>query len=360
MEGLGLSAAFWRGKRVLLTGHTGFKGVWATRMLERAGAEVHGFALAPEREPSLFGMLGARGLASSTIGDVADRAALAGAVAAARPQLVLHMAAQSLVRRAYREPVETFATNAMGAVHLLDALRGLDGVEAVLVVTTDKVYAEREDGRAFVEGDRLGAGEPYAASKAAAELATAAFGQSFFAPRGTPLATARGGNVVGGGDFSEDRLAPDIVRAALAGAPLKLRRPNATRPWQHVLDCLAGYFAYLEALAARRDVPCALNFGPDRPGGGLSVADFHARFAAALGGAKDWEPDSGAARETEALAIDASAARRLLGWRNRYSPAEAIRLAAEWYRAWRAGADAGELIDAQIASFLARAGASGQ
>ena len=353
MEGVGVTPAFWPGKRVLLTGHTGFKGVWATRMLLRMGAEVHGFSLAPDDGPSLFAMLGDAGLASSVLGDIADRDAIAAAVAAARPQIVLHLAAQPLVPRSYRAPVETFAVNVMGTVHLLDALRGIDELQAALVVTTDKVYESREDGRAFVEGDRLGGRDPYAASKAAAELATLAFDRSYFAGKGVPLATARGGNVIGGGDFSEDRLVPDVVRAEMSGAPLKLRYPGARRCWQHALDCLAGYFAYVMALATGRELPHALNFAPGNPGGSLTVAEVHSAFCAALGAAGDWERDTANAPvETASLDIDGAAARRLLGWRNRYSPAAAIRLSAEWYRGWLDGADPGALMDAQIAAFM--------
>ena len=355
MEGVGVNPAFWREKRVLLTGHTGFKGVWAARILVRLGAEVHGFGMPAARGPSLFAMLSDQALASSVMGDIAERDAVAAAVAAARPQIVLHLAAQPLVPRSYSAPVETFAINAMGTVHLLDALRGLDELQAALVVTTDRVYAAREDGRAFVEADRLGARDPYAASKAAAELATAAFDQAYFATAAARLATARGGNVIGGGDFSADRLVPDIVRAEISGEPLALRDPGARQSWQHVLDRLAGYFAYIEALAEGRDVPAALNFGPGEDGGSLTVAEVRSHFSAALGASS--EPQSDERRESAVvLAVDSGAAQRLLGWRNRYPSLEAIRLSAEWYRGWRDGADAGALVDQQIASFMPLSG----
>lgn len=353
MEGLVVMPEFWEVKRVLITGHTGFKGVWATRLLVHLGAEVHGLALPPDSDPSLFAMLGEEGLASSTLGDMTDREVVARTVAEVRPQFVLHMAAQPLVRRSYREPVETFATNVMGTVHLLDSLREQDGVEVVLIVTTDKVYENKEDERAFAESDRLGGRDPYAASKVAVEVATAAFDLSYFSTNEVPLATARAGNVIGGGDFSEDRLIPDIVRAEIEGVSLKLRNPQATRPWQHVLDCLAGYLLYIQALSERQDMPRSLNFGPTSPEDNLTVAQMQATFSSIFGVDQDWEQDAAPApREMNTLAINADMAQRLLGWKSCYSPLEAIRLTAEWYRAWRGGADPQSLLDAQIASFI--------
>ena len=234
---------FWQGRRVFLTGHTGFKGAWAALWLADLGAEVHGFALPPHTEPSLWEQVGTGLLAGETLADLADRDALTEAVRRARPQIVLHMAAQALVTRSYADPVGTFATNVLGTAHLLDALRAADGLEAVVVVTTDKVYANDGSGRVFVEDDPLGGGDPYSASKSAAELLTRSFAASFFDPAGVPVATARAGNVLGGGDWSADRLAPNIWRAARSGVPLLLRSPQATRPWQHVLEPLAGYLA---------------------------------------------------------------------------------------------------------------------
>ena len=349
VEDLGMTPGFWAGRRVLLTGHTGFKGVWAGLMLARLGAEVTGFARAPDSDPALFDMVGTGHLAGSVIGDLADRGALARTVAAARPQVVLHMAAQPLVRRSYREPVETFATNVMGTVHLLDALRGVAGLEAALVVTTDKVYANAEDGRAFVEGDALGGHDPYAASKAACEIATRAYALSYFGPAGVPLATARGGNVIGGGDFSEDRLVPDMVRARMEGTTLLLRSPEATRPWQHVLDCLSGYLVYLEALVGGRDLPPALNFGPHDPADTMTVAEVQAAFT----GGADWQRDvADTPHEMATLAIDAGLAGRVLGWQGRMSSGRAVALTAEWYRDWMNGADAGDLTRAQIDAHL--------
>lgn len=356
VEGLAVTPAFWQGKRVLITGHTGFKGAWATRMLVHLGAEVHGLALAPESDLSLFAMLGDGNLASSTIGDITHRETVNRVVAETSPQIVLHMAAQSLVRRSYREPVETFSTNVMGTVQLLDALRGLNGGKrTVLIVTTDKVYENQEDGRAFTESDRLGGHDPYAASKVAAEIAVTAFNRSYFSSGGVALATARGGNVIGGGDFSEDRLLPDMVRAEMAGTPLKLRNPQATRPWHHVLDCLAGYLAYIRALSEGREMPGSLNFGPIDPGDNLTVAQVREIFSDIFGSDLGWEHDTAIApREMNTLAINAEAAQRLLAWKNCYSSSQAIRLTAEWYRAWWEGADPCALMDAQISAFMAQ------
>lgn len=357
MEGLAVMPGFWEGKRVLVTGHTGFKGVWATRLLVHLGAEVHGLALPPDSDPSLFAMLGEEGLASSTLGDMTDREVVAHTVAEVQPQFVLHMAAQPLVRQSYREPVETFATNVMGTVHLLDSLRERDGVGVVLVVTTDKVYENKQDEHAFAESDRLGGYDPYAASKVAVEVATVAFDLSYFSVNGVPLATARAGNVIGGGDFSEDRLIPDIVRAEMEGVPLKLRNPQATRPWQHVLDCLSGYFLYMQALSEMHDMPHSLNFGPTSPEDNLTVAQMQAAFSSIFGADQNWEQDVAAApREMDMLAINANMAQRLLGWKSCYSPLQAIRLTADWYRAWRDGEDPQSLLDAQIASFIKLAG----
>lgn len=340
---------FWRGRRVLVTGHTGFKGGWAALWLREMGAEVTGFALPPETEPSLFAMLGAA-TGSSILGDLRDPAAVADAVTRAAPEIVLHMAAQALVRRSYAEPAATFATNVMGTVHLLDALRGAEELSAVLVVTSDKVYANDESGRAFTEGDRLGGHDPYAASKAATEIAVESFAASFFAPEGVPLATARGGNVIGGGDFAEDRLVPDIVRAGLSGEPLRLRNPRATRPWQHVLDCVSGYLVYLEALAQGRDVPPALNFGPP-PGELMTVAGIADAMAAAMDLPCGWTEEPGGPREMRALALDPGLAATALGWRGRIAPHRAIELTADWYAAWRKGADMERVTREQIRAF---------
>jgi len=349
-----LDPGFWRGKRVLLTGHTGFKGSWAAIWLSGMGAEVTGLALTPDQTPSLFELAGVEALVTSLIVDLRDEAAVGEALASRPFDLVLHMAAQPIVRTAIEDPIVTFETNVMGTAHLLQALRDQASLRAVLVVTTDKVYANAETGRAFVETDALGGKDPYSASKAAAELVTASFARSYFDAAGVPVATARGGNVIGGGDFSRDRLVADIVRAAQAGETVALRHPEATRPWQHVLDCLAGYLTYLQALAERPDTPRALNFGP-RPGGReVTVGELASLGVAALG-AKPWrhDPDPNSI-EARALAIDAGRAAESLGFRSRLDAPEAVALTMDWHRRQAAGEAALDLCLEAIEGYEAR------
>ena len=344
--------SFWRGRRVLVTGHTGFKGAWAGLWLARAGAQVTGLALPPDDGPSLARELGCGHLAAAHLVDLRDAAAVDGVVGALRPEIVLHLAAQPIVRLSYSDPAATFASNVMGTVHLLDALRRHGGLRAALVVTSDKVYENDDTGRAHAEDDRLGGHDPYSASKAATEIVVASFRRSWFAPAGVPLVTARGGNVVGGGDFGADRLVPDILRAAMAGRAPVLRNPEATRPWQHVLDCLSGYFTYLEAAAGRRDLPAALNFGPSAGMAPVPVAEVARRIQSALGIALPWVPDAARGpHEMTRLAIDARRATEVLGWRPRLGTEAAIAWTAEWYGAWLGGGDMAALCARQIAAY---------
>jgi len=354
MAGGAISEEFWRGRRVLLTGHTGFKGAWAALWLARMGARVHGLALPPGTEPNPFDILEVGSAVSSHIADIRDARAVRQAVSEARPEIVVHMAAQALVRRSYREPVETFATNVTGTLHLLDALRDSDDLQAVLVVTSDKVYENREDGRAFRETDPLGGADPYSASKAAAEIATASMARSYFDGRGVPVATARAGNVIGGGDFSEDRLVPDLWRAGIAGEPVALRYPGATRPWQHVLDPVGGYFLYLERLAAGQCAQRALNFGP-AAAEAVSVSTIAEKVTGELGMAEGWVQAEGTfEKEKQALALDASLAREAIGWVPRLDTEETVRWTADWYRTYKAGADMRAFTLAQIEEYEAR------
>ena len=356
----GLDAAFWAGRKVLLTGHTGFKGSWAALWLARMGAEVTGFALAPETEPNLYTLAAVESvLRGSHIGDLRDEEALRSAVNDADPEIVIHMAAQPLFRRSYAAPVETFAANVMGSVNLLDALRGREALRTVLVVTTDKVYENAEQGLSFREEDALGGHDPYSASKAAAEIVTSSYARSFFREAGVRVATARGGNVIGGGDFSEDRLVPDIWRALRAGEPLTLRNPKAARPWQHVLDCLTGYFTYVRGLSERADLPAALNFGPPPDATPVTVAALAEAVQAAMGGG-GWKPanDTGP-HEMMELEIDSRKARACLGWKDRLAGEPCVGWLAEWYRDLNEGADMRQTTLRQIAEFeaLHRAGA---
>lgn len=346
-----VSAAFWAGKRVLLTGHTGFKGAWAAIWLADLGAKVTGLALAPDQTPSLFALAGVDTLIDSHIADLRDPAAVEAVVTGRQFDLVLHMAAQPIVRTAIEDPVATFAANVMGTAHLLQALRAQAALKAVLVITSDKVYANAETGRAFQEGDALGGKDPYSASKAAAEIVVQSFARSYYEKAGVPLATARGGNVIGGGDFSRDRLVADIVRAARAGEQVVLRHPEATRPWQHVLDCVAGYLAQLQALATRPETPRALNFGP-RPGGvEVTVGELATLGVAALG-AQPWrhEPDPDSI-EAKSLAIDATLARQVLGFESRLDASQAVALTMDWYAEQARGESALDLCRTQIADY---------
>jgi CDP-glucose 4,6-dehydratase len=346
-----LDPGFWRGKRVLLTGHTGFKGAWATIWLEGMGAEVTGLALAPDQVPSLFELAAVDGLTRSLIVDLRDQAAVERVLDGQSFDLVLHMAAQPIVRTAIADPVATFASNVMGTVHLLQALRAQSGLTAVLAITSDKVYANAETGRAFAEGDALGGKDPYSASKAATEIAVQSFARSYFEPAGVPLATARGGNVIGGGDFSRDRIVADIVRAARGQEQVVLRHPEATRPWQHVLDCVAGYLVYLQALATDPATPRAMNFGPKPGGREVTVGELATLGVEALG-AQPWrhEPDPKSI-EAKSLAIDASLARRALGFESRLDAPAAVALTMDWYRRQAHGEDALVLCRGQIAGY---------
>ena len=350
---MNLERDFWRGRRVLLTGHTGFKGSWAVLLLQRLGAEVTGLALPPVTTPSLFDLLQPWSGLDSRCLDIREPAALASAVENCRPDVVIHMAAQSLTRRSYREPVATMSTNVAGTVNLLEALRGIAGLECVLVVTSDKVYRNDNRGDAFAESAPLGGDDPYAASKAAMEMVTAAWARSFFDDADVPVATARAGNVLGGGDFSDDRLVPDIWRAVDEGRDLVLRYVEATRPWQHVLDLLTGYLVYVQALAGedRKDVPSSLNFGP-AAGESMTVRAVAETMLDALGGDTAIAAEEPSLAEKSALAIDSSEARRTIGWAPHLDMQATLEWTAEWYRGFRAGTAPRTLTRGQVDRYL--------
>jgi CDP-glucose 4,6-dehydratase len=336
---------FWRGKRVFVTGHTGFKGSWLTLWLAELGAELCGYALPPDTAPSLFEAAGIGGACRHVEGDVRDLEHLSRTVREFTPEIAFHLAAQPLVRRSYRAPVETFATNVQGTVHFLEACRVAPGLAAAVVVTTDKVYADHCTARAYSEDDALGGHDPYAASKACAEMVSSSYRDSFLARGGIAVATARAGNVIGGGDWSEDRLIPDAARAFAAGRPLRLRKPDAIRPWQHVVEPLSGYLMLAERLAAGgASFAEAWNFGPS-PEQMLTVAALADAFADAWGPGAVWvaAPEPGAPHETERLVLGSDKAQARLGWRPRLSPTDSIAATAEWYRAHARGAGAVEL-----------------
>jgi CDP-glucose 4,6-dehydratase len=341
--------AFWRGRRVLVTGHTGFKGSWLTAWLVRMGADVTGFALAPQTVPSLYDEAGIAEGVGDLRGDVRDAAAVAAATRDSGAEVVLHLAAQALVRTSYVAPADTYAVNVMGTVNVLDAVRACPGVRVVVVVTSDKCFANREWLWPYREDDPLGGRDPYSSSKACAEHVTAAYRDSFLARAGCAVATARAGNVLGGGDWAEDRLVPDIVRSIIDDRPLVLRYPEAVRPWQHVLDPLAGYLMLAQRLWSDPDAAGAWNFAPGDEEG-WTVRRIVGRLAEVLDRSGEWTAEPGPLpHEAGLLRLDASRARTLLGWRPRFALDETLRHVAAWYGAHAAGTAAADLVDAEIA-----------
>lgn len=356
-----LDRSFWDGRRVLVTGHTGFKGSWLSLWLAALGAEVTGYALDPPTEPSLFEQAGVAGDIRSLVGDIRDFARLKDVIAECRPEVVIHMAAQSVVRRGYSDPVETYSTNVMGTVHLFEALRRLARPATVVNVTSDKCYANREWARGYREDDALGGHDPYSNSKACAELVTAAYRDSYFGGDGgrpaISVASARAGNAIGGGDWTSDQLIPDLMRAFLAGEPCPIRNPAATRPWQFVLEPLRGYLMLAEKLHAEPGrYASAWNFGPAgadaRP-----VAWVADELAKAWGAGARWTRDSSAhPQEAATLELDASRARAQLGWRPAIRMATALEWIVEWYRAFEAGEDLRQVTRLQIERYAGLVG----
>lgn len=347
-----MDTEFWRGKRVFITGHTGFKGGWLSLWLQQLGAEVHGYALAAPTQPSLFVEARvARGM-SSTIGDIRDEAALRRALVAVSPDVVFHLAAQPLVRASYADPVGTYATNVMGTVHLLEAVRQCAGVRVVVNVTTDKCYENGERATAFREGDPMGGHDPYSSSKGCAELLSSAWRRSFLREAGIALATARAGNVIGGGDWAEDRLVPDLLRHFERGETVAIRNPHAVRPWQHVLEPLSGYLTLAHAMwDDPHGVGGGWNFGPDaddaRP-----VQWIVERMATLWGRGAHWAVDDAAQpHEAQHLTLDCTKARERLGWQPRWRLDESLRRIVAWHRAWREGQDMREACLREIESF---------
>lgn len=335
----------WSGRSVFLTGHTGFKGSWLSLWLQQLGARVHGYALDPPTEPAMYAVADvAAGMASDTRSNLADLDALNAAMASAEPSVVFHLAAQPLVRESYRDPLGTIRTNVVGSAHVLEAVRQTPGVAAVVMVTTDKVYRNEGSPAPYRETDHLGGSDPYSASKAAAEIVTASYRSSFFGPSGHPaqIATARAGNVIGGGDWGHERLVPDCLRATDEKTLLELRFPDAVRPWQHVLEPLSGYIRLAEALLQGDGERFAgsWNFGPDAADD--ATVGHVARTLMALAG-----NDAGievparddAFHEAATLRLDSSRARQELGWAPRWSLDDALERTIAWHSAWRAGAD---------------------
>lgn len=349
-----IDPAFWTGLPVVLTGHTGFKGAWLTLWLQRLGARVSGLALPPDTVPSLYALAAIRP-EHEVFADIAETQPIAELLAAIQPKIVIHMAAQALVRRSYEDPVGTFATNVLGTAHLLNAVRLVPSIRAVLVVTSDKVYENRETGVPFTEADRLGGRDPYSASKACTELLTASFQACFFADPGAPgVSTARAGNVIGGGDWATDRLVPDIVRARAADVPVALRYPGSVRPWQHVLEPLAGYLMMAQTMASQPGLSIdSLNFAPD-PANFRSVAELVEAFTARFGGRPGWVQAPGQhPHEARSLTLSAERAGARLGWRSRLGFGEIIAWTADWYETYRRGGDVRKAAWYQIDAYTA-------
>jgi len=344
------------GRRVFVTGHTGFKGSWLSYWLTQLGAQVTGYALEPPTEPSLFGALGLGGLVRHVVADVRDRDRLMSEMRAARPDIVFHLAAQPLVRQGYLEPQETFATNVMGTVNLLEAARTCDSVAAVMVVTSDKCYDNAETGRAFRESDAMGGRDPYSASKGCAELVTAAYRTSFFSVADSAaIASARAGNVIGGGDWASDRIIPDCVRALVAGEDVYVRNPEAIRPWQHVLEPLAGYLQLgTRLLVEGNAVGGAWNFGPADDDSARSVRWVVEQFLAEWGSGTWTSLDDagGEPQEAQRLSLDSAKARELLQWASVWKADVAVSRTAAWYRRYvEAPGEARTLVDDDVRTF---------
>ncbi|PIQ42986.1 MAG: CDP-glucose 4,6-dehydratase [Gammaproteobacteria bacterium CG11_big_fil_rev_8_21_14_0_20_46_22] len=352
-----MNNTFWKNKKVLLTGHTGFKGTWLSLWLKELGAEVFGYALSPNTDPSLFNLLDMPALINHCVGDVRDLDALQARMSAVQPDIVIHMASQPLVRFSYEYPLETYSINVMGTAHILEAVKACPSVRVVINVTTDKCYENKEWIWGYRESEPLGGYDPYSSSKACSELVTAAYRASYFNPEKieehqTSIATARAGNVIGGGDWANDRLIPDIVTSLLGNKPVLVRNPKAIRPWQHVLEPLMGYLLLAESMWNEPGIfSSAWNFGPHvedvKP-----VGYIVERMIDGWGQGAAWEHDkSSHPHEAHYLQLDSAKARKFLGWTPLWSLDHALDAIVEWYKAYACGADIFELTLAQIRAF---------
>jgi CDP-glucose 4,6-dehydratase len=350
----------WQGRRVFLTGHTGFKGSWLALLLSKLGARMRGYALDPCTEPNLFNLASVGTVVEDIRGDVRDYAKLEASITEFAPEVVFHLAAQPIVRRSYADPLGTYATNVMGTVHVMEAIRASPSVRAVVCVTTDKCYQNQQWNWPYRETDPLGGYDPYASSKACAEIVSAAYRSSFFPiermhEHHVAVATARAGNVIGGGDWSEDRLIPDLVRGFSTGKPVLIRRPNAIRPWQHVLDPLHGYMLLAQELLEQHELfASAYNFGPGDDDI-WPVERIATKLAHMWGNGASWVCDSvPSVHEDHILRLDASKARAELGWKPRLRIEAALQWTMDWYRAWNQGDNVAEFTRKQIDEYQAR------
>jgi CDP-glucose 4,6-dehydratase len=359
VESLAVKPRFWQDKRVFLTGHTGFKGGWLALWLKALGARVSGYALAPASAPNLFEAARVDRALEHRTGDIRALADLRAALRDCRPDVVFHLAAQSLVRQSYAEPVETYATNVLGTVNLLEAVRQEPSARAVVIVTSDKCYENRERAEPYAEGEPMGGHDPYSSSKGCAEIVTAAYRASYFDParhgeHGVAVASVRAGNVIGGGDWAADRLIPDAARAADAGEPIRIRNPKAVRPWQFVLEPLHGYLLLAERLwSGGGAFAQAWNFGPADEDA-RAVAEVMDRIVALWGGGLRWEPDRAShPHEATLLRLDSRKARAELGWRPRLGLPQALQWTVRWYQERQRGADMARVTADQIAAYQA-------
>ncbi|MGJ8618162.1 MAG: CDP-glucose 4,6-dehydratase [Sulfitobacter sp.] len=343
---------FWGGKRVLVTGHTGFKGSWLSLWLKKLGADVAGMALTPDTNPALFDQLGVESFVDHMIGDIRDADLVARRVVEVQPDIVFHLAAQPLVIESYANPLETWQTNVMGSAHVMQAVRQLPGCCAVVMVTTDKVYENLEDGRPYDEQHPLGGHDPYSASKAAMEIAVSSWRRSFLGGTDIRMASARAGNVIGGGDLASNRIVPDIVRALSSGQPIEVRNPDAVRPWQHVLEPLAGYLALAQRLWTSDDpvYQSSFNFGPN-PQDARPVRDVVTEALRSWPGRWEDASSDDAVHEAGFLSLDPAKSEALLGIKPRWSFEQTIEKTIGWYRAVGEGQSAVDVTEAQLLEF---------
>jgi len=351
MTAVRLDRNFWHGKRVLLTGHTGFKGAWLTLWLNRLGAEVTGISLPPNTSPSLFELAGVQASCHSHFCDIRDAQAIARLSAAVRPEIVFHLAAQPLVRASYQQPLETFSTNVIGSANVLDALRGSETPRVAVMITTDKVYRNNEWPWPYRENDTLGGHDPYSASKAAAEIVIESYRHAFLAKQGLAVASARAGNVIGGGDWSADRLIPDAVRAWQAGTTLEIRRPQAVRPWQHVLDPLAGYLVLAQKLWGDAGLAGAYNFGPPSQNAATVREVIELARTEHAEAKVRYDEEGKGPHEAQWLTLETAKTMHNLGFQPILSLADSVQLTMEWYRAQRNGEDSRQLCTQQIFAY---------
>ena len=343
---------FYKGKKVLVTGHTGFKGTWLCRILVNAGAEVTGYSLNPPTDPALFHMAGLEGKMKSVIGDIRDLAHMKEVFAEAEPEIVLHLAAQPIVRDSYKDPVYTYETNVMGTVNILECVRMFPCVKSFLNVTTDKVYENMEWEYGYRENDRLDGYDPYSNSKSCSELVTHSYKKSFFADGHCAISTSRAGNVIGGGDFANDRIVPDCMRAAMKNEAIIVRNPHSTRPYQHVLEPLAAYLMIAKAQLEDGALAGYYNVGPDDKDC-VTTGNLVDMVCEAWGEGLTWiNKSDGGPHEANFLKLDCSKLKSVFGWRPQYGVKDAIELTAEWYKAYAAGKDVVAVMDKQIAEMF--------